>query len=61
LIYLFPLRLQLDCCLSISKCFTKLNQLQKCCSSVAGKDVNGKQKLVFWKSLYSTTGAVWCT
>lgn len=54
-LYLLPLWFQFYCRLSISKCLIKLNQLQKCSSSVAGSDLNKKdirsfQKVYFNKS-----------
>lgn len=42
--YLFPLGVQFNCGLCISKGFAKLNQLQKCRSAVAGPQWNIKMK-----------------
>ena len=39
---LFPLWAQLNCFLGISESFVKLNQLQKCCGTVAGRFQNGE-------------------
>ena len=44
-VHLFPLRVQCDSCLGISKCFIKLDKLQKCCSAIAGQYRIIKEKM----------------